>query len=43
MDDDVSIHELQKAVEHMHGVPARFVEAVEVDDASTARSSGKAP
>src|SRR6266849_9029431 len=30
MDDDVSIGELQKAVEHMHGVPARFVEAVEV-------------
>src|SRR5579862_8138468 len=32
MDDDVSIAELQKAVEHMHGVPARFVEAVEVDE-----------
>jgi hypothetical protein len=32
MDDDVSIDELQKAVEHMHGVPARFVEAVEVDE-----------
>ncbi len=31
-DDDVSIDELQKAVEHMHGVPARFVEAVEVDE-----------
>lgn len=30
MDDDVSIDELKKAVEHMHGVPARFVEAVEV-------------
>ena len=30
MIDDVSIEELQKAVEHMHGVPARFVEAVEV-------------
>jgi hypothetical protein len=32
MIDDVSITELQKAVEHMHGVPARFVEAVEVDE-----------
>jgi hypothetical protein len=32
MSDDVSIEELQKAVEHMHGVPARFVEAVEVDE-----------
>ena len=31
-DDDVSIDELQKAVEHMHGVPARFIEAVEVDE-----------
>ncbi len=30
--DDVSIEELQKAVEHMHGVPARFVESVEVDE-----------
>ena len=30
--DDVSIEELQKAVEHMHGVPARFLEAVEVDE-----------
>ena len=30
--DDVSIAELQKAVEHMHGVPARFVESVEVDE-----------
>jgi len=38
-DDDVSIEELQKAVEHMHGVPARSVEAVEV----RARSSGRAP
>jgi hypothetical protein len=28
MTDDVSIAELQKAVEHMHGVPARFVESV---------------
>ncbi|SRR6266508_3341295 len=28
--DDVSIDELKKAVEHMHGVPARFVEAVDV-------------
>ena len=32
MIDDVSIAELQKAVEHMHGVRARFVEAVEVDE-----------
>jgi hypothetical protein len=31
-DDDVSIDELRQAVEHMHGVPARFVEAVEVDE-----------
>jgi hypothetical protein len=31
-DDDVSIDELREAVEHMHGVPARFVEAVEVDE-----------
>jgi len=32
MDDDVSIDELRQAVEHMHGVPARFVESVEVDE-----------
>jgi hypothetical protein len=32
MDDDVSVDELREAVEHMHGVPARFVEAVEVDE-----------
>jgi hypothetical protein len=32
IDNDVSIEELQKAVEHMHGVPARFVESVEVDE-----------
>jgi hypothetical protein len=32
MTDDVSTAELQKAVEHMHGVPARFVESVEVDE-----------
>lgn len=32
MDDDVSIDELREAVERMHGVPARFVEAVEVDE-----------
>src|SRR5580700_4613057 len=31
-DDDVSLDELREAVEHMHGVPARFVEAVEVDE-----------
>ena len=29
--DDVSIDELREAVEHMHGVPARFVETVEVE------------
>jgi len=29
-DNDVSIQELQNMVEHMHWVPARFVEAVEV-------------
>ena len=32
VDDDVSLDELREAVEHMHGVPARFVEAVEVDE-----------
>jgi hypothetical protein len=32
MTDDVSIDELREAVEHLHGVPARFVEAVEVDE-----------
>jgi len=32
IDDDVSIDELREAVEHMHGVPARFVESVEVDE-----------
>lgn len=31
-DDDVSIEELLKAVEHLHGVPASFVEAVDVDE-----------
>jgi hypothetical protein len=29
MPDDVSIDELREAVEHMHGVPARFIEPVE--------------
>jgi hypothetical protein len=32
MDDDVSIDELREVVEHIHGVPARFVEVVEVDE-----------
>ncbi|MGO9835640.1 MAG: hypothetical protein ACLP1X_15650 [Polyangiaceae bacterium] len=32
MDDDVSVDELREAVEHLHGVPARFVETVEVDE-----------
>jgi hypothetical protein len=32
IDDDVSIDELREAVEHLHGVSARFVEAVEVDE-----------
>ena len=32
MDDDVSIDELREAVEHLHGVPATFVKAVEVDE-----------
>jgi len=32
LDDDVSVDELREAVEHMHGVPARFVEAVEIDE-----------
>lgn len=31
-DSDVPVDELQRAVEHMHGVPARFVESVEVDE-----------
>jgi hypothetical protein len=31
-DDDVSIDELRDAVEHMHGVPARFVDAIEVHE-----------
>jgi len=31
-DDDVSIDELREAVEHMHGVPARYLETVEVDE-----------
>jgi hypothetical protein len=31
-DNDVSIDELREAVEYMHGVPAKFVEAVEVDE-----------
>lgn len=30
-DDDVSIDDQRKAVEHMRGVAARFVEAVEVE------------
>ncbi len=32
LDDDVSIDELRQAVEHLHGVPAKFIEAVEVDE-----------
>jgi hypothetical protein len=32
MDDDVSIDELREAVEHLHGVPARYVETVAVDE-----------
>jgi hypothetical protein len=32
IDDDVSVDELREAVEHLHGVPARFLEAVEVDE-----------
>jgi hypothetical protein len=32
MGDDVSVDELQKTVEPVHGVPAQFVEAVEVDE-----------
>jgi hypothetical protein len=32
MEDDVSIDEMREAVEHMHGVPARYVETVEVDE-----------
>jgi hypothetical protein len=43
MDDDVSIEELQRAVEHMHGVPDRFIEASRSTSGSTARLSGRAP
>jgi hypothetical protein len=32
VDEDVSIDELREAVEHLHGVPARFIETVEVDE-----------
>ena len=32
LDDDVSIDELREAVEYLHGVPARYVETVEVDE-----------
>jgi hypothetical protein len=32
IDDDVSVDELREAVEHMHGVPAKYVETVEVDE-----------
>ena len=32
MDDDVSVDELREAVEHMHGVPANYVETIEVDE-----------
>jgi hypothetical protein len=32
MDDDVSIDELKEWVEYLHGVPATFIEAVEVDE-----------
>lgn len=31
-DDDVSVDELREAVEHMHGVPATYLETVEVDE-----------
>jgi hypothetical protein len=36
--DDVSINELRQAVEHLHGVPAGYIETVEVDERSRARS-----
>jgi len=32
VDDDVSVDELREAVEHMHGVKAKFLKAVEVDE-----------
>jgi hypothetical protein len=32
VDDDVSIDELREAVEHLHGVPATYLETVEVDE-----------
>jgi hypothetical protein len=31
-DTDVSIDELREAVEHMHGVPASYLETVEVEE-----------
>jgi hypothetical protein len=48
MDDDVSIQEPQRAVEHLHGADAlrrsrRGGEVERWTSGSTARSSGKAP
>jgi hypothetical protein len=31
-DDDVSFDTLREAVEHLHSVPASYVETVEVDE-----------
>ena len=38
IDDDVSTDELRLAVEHNCGVPARFVEVVEVDERHKGRT-----
>jgi hypothetical protein len=43
MDDDFSVEELQKAVEHLHRVPAPSSSRSTWTSASTAGSSGKAP
>jgi hypothetical protein len=32
MDDDVSVDELRKAIQHMHACDSRFVEAVDVHE-----------
>jgi hypothetical protein len=32
LDDDVSMDELPEVVEHIRGVPARFVEPVKIDE-----------
>jgi len=39
---DVSNEELAKHVQNLHGVPAQFIEAVEVKEIHEGRPSGKA-